>query len=312
MNKELLTSSVGIVMPTCNPTVALTKLLPSVEYIKELAPIATWLINFNGPWNRFQIDIFTSGLRELGFGNTLWRYSDDWDKPIKLIKMREMCAELDPDCDLYLFIDDDFKFLPNTPKYPFSSGRRYLHSIDYMTRFPRCGVVNTKSFLGGTPQKLKIIPVKHDMQATGQGLFLRNMKKHGFTLALKEMREIRGGLEEQTMCYLRTEFGFFSAKQMNNPTIHITGKLSDWDNDKENFHNIEVIDQNLAGWIRNRYQPDWEYQHRKAPARLWESYTANGGIELTNELIINYAEYEPQWDASLVGLSRKRRKNENK
>jgi len=303
---RLLKSSVGIICPTYSPELFLGRLLPSIEYIKELTPIATWLINFNGPdWGPSSIYDALSVLDSSDF-NYQWLYTGEWSKPIKILKMREQCAKMKPDCDLYLFIDDDFRFVGRTEKYPFSSGQRYLHSIDYMTRFKKCGVINTKSFLGGTPQKLKIIPVKDDMVATNQGLFLRNMKGCGFLLAPQTMREMRGGLEEQSMAFIRAEYGLFTSKQMNNPTVHITGKLSDWDDKIDDFHNIEVIDQNLAAWIRNRYGVGWDYQRKKMPEELWNLYILNGGIELTDDLIVDYAEYEG-WDSSSVGKPRKRR-----
>ena len=302
--KELLTSTVGIIIPTHDPEAFLTKLLPSVEYILELNEITTWLINFNGDrWTPSNMYDVLCILEDYGF-KAEFTCTGTWDKPIKVLKMREQCAEMAPDCDLFLFVDDDFRFVKGTSKYPFTSGQRYLHSIDYMTRFPKCGIVNTKSFLGGTHQKLKIVPVKDDMVATNRGLLLRNMKDHGFLLALREMRDMKGGLEEQSIAYLRNEYGLFTAKQMNNPTVHITGKLSNWDNQPTDFHNIGVINRNLAGWIRDRYQPEWDYQHRKLPSKLWELYLKAGGIELTDDLIVDYAEYEG-WDTNSVGKPRK-------
>ena len=302
--RRLLKSSVGIIMPTCNPEIVFDRFLPSVEHITELNKTAEFLINFNGPmWHSQQIIEVVWRLQEYGF-IVRHKYTGNWDKPVQVLKMREQCAEMWPEADLYLFIDDDFKFVGDTNKYPFSSGQRYLHSIDYMTRFPKCGLVNTKSFLGGTPQKLKIVPTVHDMVATNQGLLLRNMKHHKFLLALPELKEIRGGLEEQTMAYLRIEHGYFCAKMMNCPTIHRTGKLSDWDDDNTDFHNVGVIDENLAGWIRNRYDPNWDYQHRRLPPKLIEMYKANGGIDITDDLIVDYAKFE-KWDSSSVGKSKK-------
>jgi len=302
--RRLLKSSVGIIMPTCNPGIVFDRFLPTVEHITELNKTAKFLINFNGPrWDAATMLPVVYGLQNYGF-DVRYDYTGNWDKPIQVLKMREQCAEMWPEADLYLFIDDDFKFVGGTNKYPFSSGQRYLHSIDYMTRFPKCGLVNTKSFLGGTPQKLKIKAAKHGMVATGQGLFLRNMSKHGFGLWPEELQEMRGGLEEQSACYVRIERGYYVAQQFNNPTIHITGRLSDWDDKPDNFHNTGVIDDNLAGWIRNRYQGDWDYQHRKVPDRLWRMYLGNGGIELTNSLTIDYAEYEG-WDSSGVGRPKK-------
>lgn len=293
-------------MPTHDPDLTFRKLLPSVRYITELTDCATWLINFNGLiWNSHKIKAAVKWLEDYGF-KVNWTYTGLWGKPIKVLNMREQCAAMLPNADLYLFIDDDFRFVEKTDMYPFSSGQRYLHSIDYMTRFPKCGVLNTKSFLGGTPQKLKIIPVKDDMVATGQGLFLRNMRPHEFNLWPDYLQDMRGGLEEQTACYIRSELGYFTAKQMNNPTVHITGKLSNWNGQLDDFHNTGVIDANLAGWIRKRYSPEWAYQKKRIPPKLWQIYLDNGGIELTDALIVDYAEHE-EWDSSTIGDASVRR-----
>lgn len=302
---RLLKSSVGIICPTHSPDDFLNKLLPSVEHIKELAPIATWLVNFNGEdWTPSSIYDALNALTIVHGFEMKWAYTGLWNKPIKILKMREQCARMKPDCELYLFIDDDFKFVKRTEKYPFSSGQRYLHSIDYMTRFKNCGVINTKSFLGGVPWKLKIAPTKDGMYATNQGLFLRNMISHDFLLAPKEAHSLRGGLEETLMVLARIELGYFCAQQMNNPTVHITGKLSDWDDKPDDFHNIEMINQNIGAYLRNKYD-DWEwlYDERKFPKELWKAYKENGGLDIgykDPEYTIDYAEYEG-WDPNSVG-----------
>jgi len=61
-----------------------------------------------------------------------------------------------------------------------------------------------------------------------------------------------------------------------------------------------VIDKGLAGWIRNRYGADWEYQKRRIPDKVWEMYKKNGGVELDDNLIVNYADYEPHWNPDSI------------
>jgi len=299
--KRLLRSTVGIVTPSCNPHDFMNILVPSIEHISELAPIAKWLINFNGTqWGMGDVEAACQAIEGFGF-EVRALHSGVWQKPMQLVKMREQCAELDPECDLYLFVDDDFKFVGSTKKYPFSSGRRYLHSIDYMTRYPKCGVLNTKSFLGGSPQKLSIIPIQDDMIATGQGLFLKNISNEcGFLLAPAETLELKGGLEETLMAYARIERGYYAAKQMNNPTVHITGRLSDWDGDRTNFHNTKVIDQNIAAYFRQRYG-EWEYDTRIVTDDVYRRYFESGGRIIDELPSINYAEFEEGWDEQSIG-----------
>ena len=307
----LLESTVGIVIPTCNSTLFEEVLLPSIEYIKEISHLATFLINFNGPdWNSDNIDRVVLKLFELGF-NVRYDYTGIWEKPIPIIRMREICAGMGQDNDLFLFIDDDFRFVERTDKYPFSSGQRYLHSIDYMTRFPECGVTNTKSFLGGTPFKLRIIPTRDAMYATNRGLFLRNMKKHGFLLAPKDTHNLRGGLEETLMAMSRIELGYFCACQYNNPTVHITGVLEDYDEDESDFHNMGIIDNNVGRYLREKYNNwHWKYSEKKFPNKLWDLYKENGGFNYSYKdprLTFDYADFE-DWDDSIIKPANRRRK----
>jgi len=300
--QRLLKSTVGIVCPSCNPDDFMNVLVPSVEHITEIASLTKWLINFNGTqWSNTDVESACQSIEAFGF-EVRAVHSGVWQKPMQLVKMREQCAELDPDCGLYLFVDDDFKFVGSTEKYPFSSGRRYQHSIDYMTRYPKCGVLNTKSFLGGSPQKLSIIPIEDDMIATNRGLLLKNMSEHGFLLAPPELRELRGGLEETLFAYSRVELGYYIAKQFNNPTIHITGKLSDWDEVRNDFHNIGVINENIAGYFRQRYG-EWEYDTNKIPDAVHVRYFEAGGRPVAELPTINYAEFEEGWDEGSIGRS---------
>lgn len=299
-----LTSTIGIICPTHNVDLFFKKLIPSVEHITEMANCSTWLINFNGEdWNLHLASKAVAQIKTLGF-DVRFAITGLWEKPINIIQMREQCAALYPEADIYMFIDDDFEFVKDTPAYPFSSGQRYLHTIDYMTRFPKCGVVNTKSFLGGVPQKLKIIPTRDDMYATNRGLFLRNMAPHGFLLAPYHTHHLVGGLEETLMTFERIALGFFCARQMNNPTIHITGKLSDYDDQPEDFHNIELINENIGHYLKWKWgEWEWLYEEKKFPRRLWVMHRANGGLDIAYkdpDYTIDYAALE-NWDDSGIG-----------
>lgn len=315
MISKFCKSTVGIICPTYNVDLFFNKLIPSVEHIKELNTCSTWLINFNGKgWTEKKSIEAANKIRDFGF-NVRYTRTGVWRKPINIILMREHSAQLHTGCDIYLFIDDDFVFVKKTDKYPFSSGQRYLHTIDYMTKFQDCGVVNTKSFLGGVPQKLRIVPTRDDMYATNRGLFLRNMAPHGFLLAPKHTHNLVGGLEETMMTFERIALGYFCARQMNNPTIHITGKLSDYDNQPDDFHNIELINKNIGGYLRERWG-DWEwlYEEKKFPPSLWSEHRFNGGKDIAYQdpnYTIDYAILEG-WDDSAIGGKHVKRKKKKR
>lgn len=273
----------GIVLPSNNPEQFFSHLAPTLEHIKEIADQSVFLINFQPPWTVSERAAVARHIERIGF-ECRHIFTKWWTKPIKIIKMREQCALLAPECKYYLFIDDDFKLSPGTKKFKFTSGQRYLQSLDYLERWPRCGLINTKSFLGGHKWGLKIGPTKHDMYATNRGLFLRSMKKHGFLLSPEGMHDLRGDLEESALAFARIELGYFPAKQMNNPTIHLTGKLDQYDDDPLNMHNYKVINENVGKWIRERYDdPDWEYEQKRLPGDLFTKYLAAGGIDITEK-----------------------------
>jgi len=280
-----MSRQLGIILPTNNPDNFFNLLAPTLKHIRAIGQESAFLINFQPPWNMEDMREAIRMIQMVGF-YTKYTYTKGWDKPIKITEMREVCARLDSGCDFYLFIDDDFKLSPGTKKFPYNSGQRYAQSLDYLNRHPRCGAINTKSFLGGHQWGLKIAPSPNkmdDMYATNRGLFLRNMRDYDFTLSPLSMHDLRGDLEESATVFSRIELGFYTAKQMNNPTIHLTGKLSKYDNDPLNMHNFRVINENVRKWIRERYNdPEWEYEQKRLPAKLWDLYLSNGGPDITN------------------------------
>ena len=275
---------IGIILPTNNPKSMTENFMPTLSALDELAPYATFLFLFQHPWTEDEATRTILEISNHGFGvSYMITEKGDWSQPAKIIKMREMCAALRDDCDYYLFIDDDFKLSHGTRMFPYSSGKRYLQSLLYLEKHKKCGVINTKSFFGGHQWGLKIAPTKHDMYATNRGLFLRNMKDHGFLIAPGAMQGLKGDLEESAIVFSRIELGYYPAKQMNNPTIHLTGKLDQYDNDPLNFHNRQVLEENVLKWIRTRYaDPNWEYESKKLPRSLWDLYEEAGGVD-TND-----------------------------
>jgi len=232
---------VGICLPTNNPDRTIFTFAPTLEHIKELGDVALFLIHFQPPWKRGQIRQFLERLEEVGF-NALWTCSRRaWSKPIKMIRIRGLCAALAPEIKYYMFVDDDFRFSGPTPSMPFTSGQRYLQVIDYLERMPYCGVVNVKGFLGGKTTGTKIVPAREEMIATGRGTFFRNMHhQHGFSLYFKECLGLVGGLEETLAAYVRVELGYWIAKQMNNPTVHWATRVSSTALAPDDMHNPTV------------------------------------------------------------------------
>lgn len=270
----------AILIPTYRPEMAVYDFLPTLIHIQPLAKFSTFLVNFQDPYDNGDVSYFVREVLKLGF-KIRHTHSGTWERPQKMALMREQTAELGgEDFDLYLNIDDDFKFSPGTPTQRKSSGLKYLDCIDYMAVNDRCGAINVKSFLGGKPWGEKIAPHFDDMFATNRGLFLRKIP--GMLFTSQAALGIIGGLEETIAVYSRIEQGYYPAKQMNNPTIHITGDHEKYKERTSNMHNEELIENQSGAFIRERWiDPDWKYDKRRVPKLAREKYKAEGGPTLS-------------------------------
>ncbi len=274
--------SLGICLTTNNPTCSFKTFLPSIPNLSELRPYAKFLINFQPPWTNAQIEEMVSGINAAGF-DVKWQFTEGWLKPILFTAMRDVCASLDPGLDVYMLCDDDFRFVSGTPKFPVTNGHRYLQMLHYMSKYPKCGVVNAKGFFGGYHQQYKISPTWNDMYSTNRGTMLRSMREHGFSLHAPDCIEMRGALEESMSVFNRIQLGYFPAKAMNIPTVHTTRvlKVSDGDLDPYDMHHPDVIAENAQKYIREKYSDEtWEYEQKRLPRGLDDLYKSSDGPDM--------------------------------
>jgi hypothetical protein len=270
----------GICLPTNNPTLFIRDFLPSIINISELKNYSEFLIHFQDPWTTEQIEHVIEFLTSNNW-IVKWCKTGVWDKPIKFVKMRDICAKLDTSCKYYMLCDDDMKFSSGTPVYQRPSGARYTEVIDYLDNYPTCGFVQCKPYLGGYHQQYKIVPRCHTMIATDRGLVFRNMFDiEGWLIVPDEILELRGALEETALGYSRIELGYYGATQMNNPTHHNATKISKLDLPVDDMHHQLVIYSNIGGWVRNRYDDfEWDYERKYYPSKLLSLYKDKSGID---------------------------------
>ena len=261
----------GIILPSNNPSAFMNNFLPTVQHIKELADFSSILINFQPPWRRDEIIIAHMELS--GYGFEVRSDYNEYSRPVPMGKVRQSAAKLgEDDCDIFLSVDDDFKFSPGTKTQKKTSGKKYLDCLDYMAKNERCGVVFVKGFFGGAGWGEKISPIWGDMYATYRGLFLR--KVPGMLFTTPAACAIRGGLEESIAVFGRIARGYWPAKQMNNPTMSFTERVDRVGLPEHDIHNPEVI-AGAVEFIRMKYEdPDWTYDKRTIPKGADRRYTA--------------------------------------
>lgn len=301
----------GIILPTNNPRDLFEKFIPTLDCIKELQNTSIILINFQ-KYSTAEIEAAKSHFKNQGFDMkyVVERYS----APAPMCWAREICAQLDKICQVYLFVDDNFRFTKGTLQYQRSSGQRYLEVLDYMSKFSNCGGVLCKGSLGGQSKvryegkyfiggDYKIGPVLDgckEIYSTNRGLFLRNLKE--ILTVHPETYTLRGSLEESAAAFLRIEKGMFFARQLNNPTIHNCKRFTTYSALPNDIHNSTLWYQEVGKWIRERWGPccvlregwpqnptPWTFGSKRIPKHLVELYVKNGGVlKFSKKYTIDY------------------------
>jgi len=279
---------IGICIPSCRPDFFQKYILATIHHLNAIREQSVFLINFNGPWTKEQAKTASEIIESKGW-KIKYVVTGVWDRPVKIAKIREIAAWLDTSVDAYMVGDDDFRFTAGTPSYPRTSGQRYAEMIDYMSRFPNCGSVQARYFLGGTPQGYKIFATWKYEIGSDHGFLLRNMfNEYGWCLTPPEAQEFRGAFEETIMVYSRIERGYWCATQMNNPTAHPHFnnskvlnllKIGDpADQFKDEMLHPSVTEVNNLKYIRERWKcPDWKYGKFRPPDACLRSYFLKTG-----------------------------------
>lgn len=194
--------------------------------------------------------------------NTTWgllyRISDPYPKPISMVRIRNDCMMLDPDCDIYLLVDDDMKFNAG-------AGKCYNEIIEFFKNDDQLGLVMSAGFLGGYNYVgiLKYSVKKH--WTVCRGLFIRNLHTCEASPVYPEsaLRIHNGGYEEMIAAMEVVRSGHTMATHFNNPTTHKitpmdTGKSSNKQvrYEEDQIHNLDITFVSSSEYIRTEYGID--------------------------------------------------------
>ena len=241
-----------------------------------------WAINFQQYENR-EIEIILSLMRkELGGGREIRFVKNDYPVgPVSFRRLRYDSAVLFPDADIFVEIDDDFKFSKD-------AGIHYATAIKYMEMYPGCGYLQCKGYLGGYKFVRKIVPTIVNYWATNRGLFLRNMMKEKRFLLYPDANvlSICGGLDEPLAVFYRMELGYYGAKMFNLPVSYRKmARHEEFDkySKQENYrYNPEFSSHNpknneeMINYIVSRWGGIWpEQQSSKNPPIAEASFLLN-------------------------------------
>lgn len=214
---------IGVVLPTYNDGnkwyEMLTRFSESLVNIKDVDNLE-FLVNYQNCDTSSYDDIIMSTLEDFIYQmNPTWdmiyQISEPYPKPISMVKIRNDCMMLDPDCDIYLFVDDDMKFNSG-------AGDCYNEIIQFFQNEPDLGLVMSAGYLGGYNYKnqLKYAVQKH--WTVCRGLFIRNLRtcNESPIYPASALTIHQGGYEEMIAAMEVVRRGYKMATHFNNPTTH--------------------------------------------------------------------------------------------
>lgn len=195
--------------------------------------------------------------------NPTWSYKYVWreDKydEVSMVKIRNDCMMLDPECDIYLFVDDDMKFNPG-------AALCYNDTISEFEKDPDLGLVMNAGFLGGYRYKrvLKYAVKKH--WNTNKGLFIRNLHEQELSPIYSKNVLIhhKGGCEDMIAAFEVIKHKKKLATYFNNPTTHkgafmeaskeeSGGRKDDRYNGSDEIHKLEITFKSSEAYLKAEF-----------------------------------------------------------
>ena len=139
----------GLAVPTNEPDVAFNYLLNTLDPLKSVAPITTFLFNFQKPWDEESIQKAVDICESKGFAvrYAFNSYEIKAKGEVPFNKIRNDACKLMPEAKFLVLMDDDFSFQWRSNSVVKSAGEQYLDIIDYMVKYPKCGFVLLKGKL---------------------------------------------------------------------------------------------------------------------------------------------------------------------
>lgn len=238
------------------------RFIPHLEHIKSYNNYE-FLININGNTENLIYDeIYNNLCAAIRKHNPNWQLKlviTGMYRPASMTRIRNDCMMLDPDCDLYLFVDDDTVFHNGCAD-------NYEYIIKQFEEDNKLGVVMSAGFLGGYNYKgvLKYDYVKHWL--TNRGLFLRNLHKEQSPVYSNEALEyMKAGYEDMVAAMEEIAAGYKSATMFNNPTYSKPTKMevgkeskkkdrySDIPEDHK-IHNVLISLDSTSDYLNHRFK----------------------------------------------------------
>lgn len=256
--------TIGIILPTNRPEYCFKHVL-SAKSIEQIARLCgkfnvQFLIVGQGAFD--EIEAMKAEGAASQFGIEVKFKFEKQEKVARMARLRQMCAELNPDADYYLSIDDNFIFVDG-------SSDSYADAISCLEENEKFGIVACAGIFGSVNWTGKIEPCRSTrIISTGKGMVIKNC----FSGKIFHSGAIRarGGAEEMAICLYFNLNGYLVCRQFRNPTIHKDLKKIGFDyGEKDNgIHSAEIANEGIFHWIREFVSPTYKFGDQIINKRL--------------------------------------------
>lgn len=219
-NHEIL----GLAVPTNEPDTAFNYLLASLDGLKEVAPISTFLFNFQKPWTDNQIKEAIRICESYGFEvrHTYNSYEITGKGKVPFNQIRGDACYLMPEAKFFMLMDDDFSFRGRSGSLAKSAGEQITDIVHYMLANPRCGFTLLKgNYYLKEVARYEVAPAisLENRYITDKGIILRNLGESGLVVP-DEALSLVGSDEEKIACSWRLHEGYYPAVINHTRILH--------------------------------------------------------------------------------------------
>jgi len=257
---------ITFLLPTCEPESMFKFLLPTIHLLKPIKHLIEFNICFQPPYTKAEIHkVLAEFKRNYIKVNHMFKNYRVVKPYTPLIRMRNDCALMSPNSDIYGLLDDDMSF-------EFSDIVECIKSM--INQFKTETKLSVVSFYNQP-----VINHKENFYSTNAGLFYRGGKFFGFKGLIpkslndfntkvytkipyenENLIELFGGHQDKFCAMIRLATGTYGRCMINVPVNHLENRLTRGDQ-QHGWKNAEVLDGSITSFILKYFNKNFIDTH---------------------------------------------------
>jgi len=245
---------IGLILPSNRPDTC-DKMVFSTESLGNLSGLsATFLAAFQDPVSELDAARFEGRCKDHGLGfRCTWREQNGTPS---MFDLRQTAADLMPDADVFVFIDDNFEFLDGAAAV-------YDEVARFCCDVSDASVIQCQGSLGGGSFGRAVKrSTTHHWTGTERGLFLRN--DFDGLIFPRDALGLVGGYEELIAAYWRiNKFNYYKRffvpvkHSGRTKTLDMRNRFEPTGNAVGPIHDLQIAEQNAFAYLRE-LEPKWK------------------------------------------------------